>query len=73
MKSIGAVGLILVTVGVLYYKNDRAQMLLFAVGGVGLLVYGIYLKDPIFIPLEIVFVLSSLWGLLRQQQTKKTN
>lgn len=61
-KLLGATGLILVTYGI-FAKNERKQDWTFAVGGLGLLVYSISLRDPIFIPLQIVFVGASLYEM----------
>lgn len=61
-KVIGACGLVLITCGVLI-KNERRQDILFIAGSAGLLAYSIYLRDPIFIPLQIVFIVVTAWEL----------
>lgn len=62
MKLFGAVGLILITWGI-FAKTERKQDWIFVWGGLFLLVYSVYLRDPIFIPLQIVFILASLYEI----------
>jgi lipid-A-disaccharide synthase-like uncharacterized protein len=71
-KLIGAVGLVCVSIGVFYDENVRVQDGMFIVGGVGLLAYSIYLRDPIFTPLQIVFIFASLWNMWKARHVKKT-
>lgn len=59
---LGAIGLLLITVGVLK-RNEKKQDLLFILGSTGLLIYSIYLRDPIFIPLQIIFIVVTAWEL----------
>jgi hypothetical protein len=64
-KILGAIGLLLITAGVLR-KSETQQDILFIVGSAGLLVYSISLRDPIFIPLQTIFILVTgfeLWKL----------
>ena len=61
-RILGIIGLLLITWGVLEKKETR-QDILFIVGGLGLLAYSISLKDPIFIPLQIIFISTSAWEL----------
>ena len=62
VKIFGAIGLILITTGI-FAKKEINQDWIFIAGGSFLLIYSIYLKDPIFIPLQIVFVLASLYEI----------
>ena len=62
VKVFGALGLILITLGI-FAKNEIKQDWIFIAGGSGLLIYSIYLKDPIFIPLQIIFILASLYEI----------
>lgn len=64
IKGIGAIGLILISLGVLT-KQRLNQTYLFIFGGVCLLAYSIYLKDSIFIPLQTVFTLSGIYELYK--------
>ncbi len=63
-RSIGALGLLLVTAGILLHGNPK-QNWLFTLGGIGLLAYSAYLKDPVFIPLQIVFTAASLYEIYK--------
>lgn len=61
-RIIGAIGLMFITFGVLS-KNRVRQDVLFIIGGVLLEAYSIYLRDVIFIPLQVIFVLAAIYGL----------
>lgn len=63
-KILGAIGLIFITAGI-FAKNEIKQDWIFIAGGLFLLAYSIYLKDPVFIPLQIVFVLASLYEIYK--------
>ena len=69
MKLLGGLGLILISKGI-FEKNEKRQDWIFALGGFFLLLYSIYLKDPIFIPLQIVFISASFYEL-HKLKTKK--
>ncbi|MBT4153790.1 MAG: hypothetical protein HOE53_04015 [Candidatus Magasanikbacteria bacterium] len=61
-KLFGVLGLIIITIAI-FAKKETHQDWLFIAGGSGLLVYSISLKDPIFIPLQIIFILASAYEL----------
>jgi lipid-A-disaccharide synthase-like uncharacterized protein len=64
-KILGALGLVLIIIGVLL-KNEKTQDIFFIIGGFCLLAYSIYIKDSIFITLQTVFILvaaAELWKL----------
>ena len=63
-KILGALGLIFITLGVLS-KNRIRQNIFFIIGGVLLEAYSVYLKDPIFIPLQAIFVLAALYEVYK--------
>ena len=63
-KLIGAVGLVLICIGLLL-KNRKHQNILYIIGGGCLEIYSIYLRDTIFIILQIAFMLSALYDLLK--------
>lgn len=77
-KILGVLGLVGIIVGVLI-KNEKKQDVAFIIGGILLLSYSSYLRDWIFITLQIVFVLvaaaelvklslrRSLWKRLRDE------
>lgn len=68
----GIIGLLLITYGV-FIKDEMRQDMLFVVGGFGLLLYSISLKDPIFIPLQVVFILAGVYEMytLKKKSHKK--
>jgi lipid-A-disaccharide synthase-like uncharacterized protein len=71
-RIIAAIGLVLISYAVLV-KKARLRNELFVVGGIFLLIYSWKLRDPIFIPLQIVFIVSSLYAIytLRKEKTIK--
>lgn len=68
-KILGAIGLLLITFGVLT-KNRKKQDLLYIFGGITLESYSIYLKDPIFIILQIIFTIAALYDLYQTTHEK---
>jgi len=64
-KILGALGLILITIGTLI-KNRKEEHVLFLLGGLSLLVYSISIRDPIFIPLQIIFTIASAYYLIKK-------
>jgi len=60
----GIIGLISISVG-LWFKKEIKQDLVFIIGGISLLVYSFYIKDYIFLILQIVFILSALIELIK--------
>ncbi len=69
-KILGAMGLIIITVGIFASSREKEDFL-FIIGGIGLLIYSIYLKDPIFIPLQIVFILASIFEIYKVNKNKQ--
>jgi lipid-A-disaccharide synthase-like uncharacterized protein len=63
-KLFGIVGLLIITTGI-FSKNETAQDKVFATGGIFLLLYSIHLRDPIFITLQSVFILASLYEIYK--------
>jgi lipid-A-disaccharide synthase-like uncharacterized protein len=70
IKLIGAVGLIFISVGLLL-KDRKQQDILYIVGGGCLEIYSIYAKDVIFIILQIVFILSAVYNLIKIKNQPK--
>jgi len=54
-KLVGVLGLIGIIIGILI-RNEKKQDAFFIVGGLLLLVYSAYIKDIVFIVLQLVFV-----------------
>ena len=69
-KIIGALGLAFITVGVLT-KDRIRENIYFIIGGCLLEVYSVYLRDMIFIPLQVIFVLASVYALYELKKKKK--
>lgn len=69
-KVIGAVGLLLISAGIIN-KNRRTQDLMYIVGGVCLEIYSIYLSDLIFIILQIIFTVSAIYDLIKLKHSEK--
>jgi len=61
-KVIGAIGLLFITYGVIT-KKAILRNIVFIIGGLALLIYSSYLKDPVFIPLQIIFTIASIYEL----------
>ena len=70
IKILGALGLVLITIGI-FVKLEKKQDWVFVFGGLCLLGYSIYLQDPIFIPLQIIFILASLIEIVKISRSKK--
>lgn len=73
-KACGIIGLLLITKGI-FIRGHRHQSLIFAIGGIFLLVYSAYLRDLIFIVLQTVFIVSSVyeWRAMRKSEFSKRN
>jgi len=69
-KLIGIAGMLLITYGV-FNKRRGNQDLMFAIGGLCLLIYSIYLRDFIFIILQITFTSASLYEMYKIKNKKK--
>ena len=65
-KIIGALGLILIIVGILIKTEKRKlRNIMFIFGGIFLATYSIYIKDAIFIILQIIFILAAVYDLIK--------
>jgi lipid-A-disaccharide synthase-like uncharacterized protein len=71
-KIFGIVGLLIITTGI-FSKKETAQDKVFATGGIFLLLYSIHLHDPIFITLQAVFILASLYEIYKLYSKNKNN
>ena len=63
-KFIGALGLLLISIGLLL-KYRKHQNIFYIVGGVCLELYSISIKDAIFIILQIIFTFSAIYDLIK--------
>lgn len=68
-KSIGAAGLLLISLGIITKKRSRQDWLYIA-GGLCLEAYSIYLGDLIFTILQIVFTAAAVYDLVKKQPQK---
>lgn len=67
----GIIGLILIILGILIKKKDRKKRdILYIFGGLFLAAYSFYIKDTIFITLQIVFILVAIYDLNRINKSK---
>jgi Ca2+/Na+ antiporter len=72
VKLCAGAGVLLIAWGI-YIKNEIKQDTIFALGGLCLLLYSIYLRDPFFIVLQIIFTGSSLYEIYKIKTTKSIN
>jgi len=63
-KIIGALGILLIAVGIIN-KRRKIQDIYYLIGGISLLIYSIYIKDLIFIILQIIFTLAAVYDLIK--------
>jgi len=69
-KIFGAIGLILITWGVLI-KDKKKESIVFILGGLALESYSISIKHPIFITLQAIFVIVAMYELIKVYKEKK--
>jgi len=67
-KLIGALGIILISMGIIT-KKRKLQNFFYIAGGLSLEVYSIYLQDIIFIILQIIFILAAVYDLIKISKT----
>jgi len=70
-KSLGIIGVLLIAYGI-HAKKEIKQDIIFALGGLCLLAYSSYLRDPIFIVLQIIFTGSSLYEIYKLKRDSST-
>lgn len=70
-RIIGAIGLLLISVGIIT-KQRKNQDILYIIGGLLLDVYSIYTGDMIFIVLETIFTLASIYDLIKTNGKQKS-
>lgn len=69
MIIFGIIGLVLIAAGV-WVRDEKNQDRVFILGGLFLLVYSWHIGDTIFIVLQIVFVVSVLFELVKIRKKK---
>ncbi|MBW2963505.1 hypothetical protein KY306_01890 [Candidatus Woesearchaeota archaeon] len=70
-KLIGALGIILIAIGIII-KKRKIQDIFYIFGGLCLETYSIYINDLIFIILQIIFTLAAVYDLIKIQFFKKS-
>ena len=69
-KIIGALGIILISIGITT-KKRKIQDIYFILGGICLEAYSIYIGDLIFIILQIIFTLAAIYDFIKIHFFKK--
>jgi len=65
-KIIGALGLICIIIGILLKsKNRKLRDIIYIFGGLFLTIYSIYIKDTIFITLQVIFLIVAVYDLIK--------
>lgn len=67
---LGIVGLLSIIVGIILSSSRRLDKrkesyIIFTVGGIFLLVYSLYIRDLIFIVLEVVYIIVTLYEFIQ--------
>jgi len=69
---IAIIGLLSIILGtVMIRKKRKYTYYLFILGGICLEIYSIYINDLIFIILQGIFIISSIYGLIKINKHKK--
>ncbi|MBI3631877.1 MAG: hypothetical protein HY225_00300 [Candidatus Vogelbacteria bacterium] len=69
-KIVGAIGLTLITAGILI-KDRKKEDLLYILGGLLLEIYSIYIKDTLFITLQIIFTISAIYDYTKSKNSAR--
>jgi hypothetical protein len=70
-KIIGAVGLILISIGIINKKRE-IQDIYYILGGICLEIYSIHIGDIIFIILQIIFTIAGIYDFYKTIKPKQT-
>ncbi len=69
---ISIIGLILIIIGTIISKKNKEQRkiyyMLLIFGGICLEVYSIYIQDIIFIILQTIFIITAIFGIIRNSK-----
>jgi lipid-A-disaccharide synthase-like uncharacterized protein len=65
-RAIGVVGILLITSGILRKRKCAADEF-FLAGGICLLVYSIYIRDALFVVLQIIYSISCAYDLIKNK------
>jgi len=69
-KIIGALGIILISIGIVT-KKRKTQDIFYTFGGLCLEIYSIYIGNLIFIILQIIFTLAAIYDFVKISFFKK--
>jgi|NGEPerStandDraft_8_1074529.scaffolds.fasta_scaffold198312_1 hypothetical protein len=69
-KIIGVIGLLLISTGIVVKKRSN-QDIFYIIGGIGIDIYSIYTGDIIFIILETIFTLASVYDFIKLSRQPK--
>ncbi|PIU79567.1 MAG: hypothetical protein COZ28_02580 [Candidatus Moranbacteria bacterium CG_4_10_14_3_um_filter_44_15] len=69
-KFIGALGLLLISIGIVN-KKRFIQDILYIIGGICLEIYSIHLGDLIFIILQIIFIIAAIYDSIKLRRSEK--
>ena len=65
-QILGAIGLVLISIGVISKKRKK-QDVYYIFGGILLLTYSASIKNIIFIILQIIFTIAAIYDLIKQK------
>ena len=65
-KIVGALGILLISAGIVI-KKRAYQNIFFIMGGLCLEIYSIYIRDIIFIILQMIFILAAVFDLVKMR------
>ena len=65
-KIIGALGLILIVLGILN-KKRKMQDIYYVFGGIFLFIYSVFIRDFVFIVLQAVFILAAIYDFEKKK------
>jgi len=69
-KFIGALGLLLISIGIVN-KKRFIQDILYIIGGICLEIYSIHLGNLIFIILQIIFIIAAIYDSIKLRRSEK--
>ena len=69
LKTIGVIGLLLITRSI-FIKKETKRDRVSAGGGILLLIYSVYLGDAIFTILQLIFIISNLYAAKKLERAE---
>jgi hypothetical protein len=68
-KFIGALGIVLISIGIIS-KKRKVQNILYIIGGLCAEIYSIFISDIMFIILEGIFTIAAVFDFIRMKKNK---